>query len=70
MADPALVWRRVFELAGRGRYSTSPNPRVGAVVVSADGTIAGEGFHERAGGPHAEVAALREAGEKARKVGS
>ncbi len=66
MGDPALVWKRVLELAERGKYSTSPNPRVGAVVVSASGTIVGEGFHEKAGGLHAEVAALREAGEKAR----
>ena len=66
MADPGVVWKQVLELAGRGRYSTSPNPRVGAVVLGADGSVAGEGFHERAGGPHAEVAALRMAGEKAR----
>ncbi len=66
MGDPAFVWKRVLELAERGRYSTSPNPRVGAVVVASNGTIVGEGFHEKAGGPHAEVAALREAGEKAR----
>ena len=66
MGEPALIWKRVLELAERGRYSTSPNPRVGAVIVAADGTVAGEGFHERAGGPHAEVAALREAGVRAR----
>lgn len=66
MGDAAQVWKRVLQLAERGKYSTSPNPRVGAVVVSANGTIVGEGFHEKAGGPHAEVAALREAGEKAR----
>ncbi len=62
----ALAWRRVFELAGRGRFSTAPNPRVGAVVLDAKGAIVGEGFHERAGLPHAEVVALREAGGKAR----
>src|SRR5512140_83283 len=66
MGDPALFWKRVLELAERGKYSTSPNPRVGAVVVAANGTIVGEGFHEKAGGPHAEVAALREAGDRAR----
>jgi len=60
------LWRRVFELAGKGRYSTSPNPRVGALLVDDEGRILGEGFHERAGGPHAEVVALAAAGEAAR----
>jgi diaminohydroxyphosphoribosylaminopyrimidine deaminase/5-amino-6-(5-phosphoribosylamino)uracil reductase len=45
---------------------TSPNPMVGAVVVTDDGTVVGQGFHERAGGPHAEVRALDEAGLEAR----
>jgi diaminohydroxyphosphoribosylaminopyrimidine deaminase/5-amino-6-(5-phosphoribosylamino)uracil reductase len=57
---------RALDLAERGRGTTSPNPMVGAVVVCGDGTIAGQGFHERAGGPHAEVRALAEAGELAR----
>ena len=48
-------------LAARGRYSTHPNPRVGCVVV-ARGRVIGRGFHVRAGEPHAEVHALREAG--------
>jgi diaminohydroxyphosphoribosylaminopyrimidine deaminase / 5-amino-6-(5-phosphoribosylamino)uracil reductase len=52
-------------LAGRGLYTTTPNPRVGAVVVR-DGAVVGRGFHERAGGPHAETIALAEAGERAR----
>ena len=51
---------RVLALAERGLYTTTPNPRVGAVVVN-DGIIVGEGFHERAGEPHAEVHALRAA---------
>ena len=55
---------RAFELAERGRYSVSPNPMVGAVVVSGN-RIVGEGFHRRAGGPHAEVSALRRAGDRA-----
>lgn len=57
---------RALDLAERGRGTTSPNPMVGAVVVRSDGTIVGQGYHERAGGPHAEVVALEEAGELAR----
>jgi diaminohydroxyphosphoribosylaminopyrimidine deaminase / 5-amino-6-(5-phosphoribosylamino)uracil reductase len=57
---------RALDLAERGRGTTSPNPMVGAVVVREDGTIVGQGHHERAGGPHAEVRALDEAGELAR----
>ena len=56
---------RALELAERGRGMTHPNPVVGAVVVR-DGEVVGDGFHERAGGPHAEVFALRAAGERAR----
>ena len=61
-----VLWRRVFELAARGRFSTSPNPRVGAVLVDAAGAVVGEGFHERAGDPHAEAVALAAAGARAR----
>jgi diaminohydroxyphosphoribosylaminopyrimidine deaminase/5-amino-6-(5-phosphoribosylamino)uracil reductase len=57
---------RALDLAERGRGTTSPNPMVGAVVVRRDGTIVGQGYHEQAGGPHAEVRALDEAGELAR----
>lgn len=56
---------RALVLAGRGLWTATPNPRVGAVIVR-DGQVVGEGFHEKAGGPHAEVVALREAGAKAR----
>ncbi|AOP46930.1 bifunctional diaminohydroxyphosphoribosylaminopyrimidine deaminase/5-amino-6-(5-phosphoribosylamino)uracil reductase RibD [Streptomyces lydicus] len=58
--------RRAIELAARGLGHTSPNPVVGCVVLDAEGRTAGEGWHERAGGPHAEVHALRAAGERAR----
>jgi diaminohydroxyphosphoribosylaminopyrimidine deaminase / 5-amino-6-(5-phosphoribosylamino)uracil reductase len=57
--------RRALELAARGLNSTHPNPRVGAVVVR-DNEIVGEGWHERAGEPHAEPLALRAAGERTR----
>ena len=56
---------RALELAERGRGTTHPNPVVGAVVVR-DGGVVGEGWHERKGGPHAEVVALDAAGEAAR----
>jgi diaminohydroxyphosphoribosylaminopyrimidine deaminase/5-amino-6-(5-phosphoribosylamino)uracil reductase len=61
-----IQMRRAIGLAARGQGTTSPNPVVGCVILDAGGRVAGEGFHERAGGPHAEVAALREAGGRAR----
>jgi diaminohydroxyphosphoribosylaminopyrimidine deaminase/5-amino-6-(5-phosphoribosylamino)uracil reductase len=64
MSDETFM-RRALALAERGRGLTSPNPMVGAVVVR-DGEIVGEGFHARAGAPHAEVAALAAAGARAR----
>ncbi|MEV0920029.1 bifunctional diaminohydroxyphosphoribosylaminopyrimidine deaminase/5-amino-6-(5-phosphoribosylamino)uracil reductase RibD [Streptomyces sp. NPDC049967] len=65
-AADTTAMRRAIALAARGLGSTSPNPVVGCVVLDATGRPAGEGFHQRAGGPHAEVHALRAAGEKAR----
>lgn len=53
-----------LQLAGKGLGRTSPNPVVGAVIVN-HGQIVGTGFHQKAGGPHAEIHALREAGAKA-----
>jgi diaminohydroxyphosphoribosylaminopyrimidine deaminase/5-amino-6-(5-phosphoribosylamino)uracil reductase len=56
---------RALRLARRGLYTTTPNPRVGC-LLAADGTVVGEGWHERAGGAHAEVIALGAAGARAR----
>lgn len=57
---------RAIALAERGRGRTNPNPLVGAVVVSPDGVVVGQGAHLVAGGPHAEVIALDDAGDRAR----
>jgi diaminohydroxyphosphoribosylaminopyrimidine deaminase/5-amino-6-(5-phosphoribosylamino)uracil reductase len=66
MLTPADYMDRALFHAARGRGRTTPNPVVGAVVVSADGVVVGHGSHERAGEPHAEVHALAAAGERAR----
>ena len=58
------MMRRALALAEGGMYSATPNPRVGCVLVRKD-AIVGEGWHERAGGPHAEVVALEKAGAQA-----
>jgi diaminohydroxyphosphoribosylaminopyrimidine deaminase / 5-amino-6-(5-phosphoribosylamino)uracil reductase len=63
VGDPFM--RRAAELAELGRGLTAPNPWVGCVLVSPDGRIVGEGFNERAGGPHAEARAIEDAGEAA-----
>ncbi|MGW6502442.1 bifunctional diaminohydroxyphosphoribosylaminopyrimidine deaminase/5-amino-6-(5-phosphoribosylamino)uracil reductase RibD [Nonomuraea angiospora] len=65
-AQDAAHMARAVELAGHGHGTTSPNPVVGCVVLDAGGQVAGEGFHAYAGGPHAEVVALAQAGERAR----
>jgi len=54
-----------LRLAENGLFTTTPNPRVGCVIVR-DGEAVGAGWHEKAGGPHAEIMALRAAGERAR----
>lgn len=64
-AVDARFMARALQLARRGLYTTDPNPRVGCVIVN-KGAIVGEGWHERAGEAHAEVIALRQAGERAR----
>ncbi|MPZ25503.1 MAG: bifunctional diaminohydroxyphosphoribosylaminopyrimidine deaminase/5-amino-6-(5-phosphoribosylamino)uracil reductase RibD [Micromonosporaceae bacterium] len=64
-AEVAAMGRAV-ELAARGLGTTSPNPVVGCVIMDTDGRVVGEGFHAYAGGPHAEIVALAQAGERAR----
>lgn len=64
MEDQSYM-KLALKLAARARGRTSPNPMVGAVVVK-DGNIVGRGFHHKAGTPHAEIHALREAGPEAR----
>ena len=73
MAAPAsseqrwIPWmRRALQLAALAEGRTSPNPLVGAVVLDAQGRLVGEGFHARAGLPHAEPGALAQAGSSAR----
>lgn len=63
--DDVRFMRRALELAARGAGQVWPNPKVGCVIVR-DGTVVGEGWHQQFGGPHAEVHALREAGDRAR----
>jgi diaminohydroxyphosphoribosylaminopyrimidine deaminase/5-amino-6-(5-phosphoribosylamino)uracil reductase len=65
MSRDERFMRRALELARLGEGRTRPNPAVGAVIVC-DGEVVGEGYHPQAGEPHAEIFALRQAGEKAR----
>ena len=64
-ADDHAYMARALQLAGRALYTADPNPRVGCVIVR-DNAIVGEGWHARAGEPHAEIKALEQAGETAR----
>ena len=67
MSAPWRPWmQRALQLAALGSGRTSPNPLVGCVVLDANGQLVGEAFHQRAGTPHAEVHALRQAGDRAR----
>ncbi len=63
--DDHRYMARAIQLAAKGLYSTQPNPRVGCVIVNG-GQIVGEGYHRRAGGPHAEIHALQQAAELAK----
>jgi len=60
--------QRALDLAQQALWLTSPNPRVGCVITAADGTVLGEGHTQRAGGPHAEVMALRDAAARGHSV--
>jgi len=64
LQDHQFMQRAIY-LAKRGHYTTSPNPRVGCVIVL-NGEVVGEGFHEKSGQGHAEVHALKQAGAKAK----
>ncbi len=66
IVSPVEAMSRAIELARRGIGFVEPNPAVGAVLVADDGRVLGEGWHERFGGPHAEVMALTAAGSSAR----
>ena len=65
-ADHAFM-ARALQLARQGLNTTTPNPRVGCVLVN-EGGIVGEGWHEKAGSPHAEIHALAMAGSRARRA--
>lgn len=63
--DQAFM-QRALKLAAMGQYTTTPNPNVGCVIVDNHSQVVGEGFHQLAGTPHAEVYAMRQAGDKTR----
>jgi diaminohydroxyphosphoribosylaminopyrimidine deaminase/5-amino-6-(5-phosphoribosylamino)uracil reductase len=65
MADHNQYMTQALRLAEKGMYTCHPNPRVGCVIVK-DGEVVGEGWHEKAGGPHAEIVALKQAKKNAR----
>ena len=63
--DDMRAMQHALDLAERGRFTVSPNPLVGCVII-ADGEVVGEGWHRAAGQPHAEIVALAAAGDAAR----
>lgn len=65
-----LFMQRALELAERGSAWVSPNPRVGCVIVSADGYIVAEGWHQQYGGPHAEIVALNNLQDRSQLAGA
>ena len=65
MSDDYLYMARALRLAAKGMYGTTPNPRVGCVIVR-NGNVVSEGWHERAGKAHAEVIAIESAGDAAK----
>jgi len=65
-SDDQRFMARALRLARQGIYTTDPNPNVGCVLVNVSGEIVGEGFHQRAGQPHAEPLAITAAGDRAR----
>ncbi len=67
-APHAAPMHRALALAHQALWLTSPNPRVGCVITAPDGTVLGEGHTQRAGGPHAEIMALRLAAERGQDV--
>jgi diaminohydroxyphosphoribosylaminopyrimidine deaminase/5-amino-6-(5-phosphoribosylamino)uracil reductase len=67
MIDDERWMKRVLRLAEKGRGRTSPNPMVGAILVK-DGRIVAEGYHAKAGEPHAEIIALRKTGKEAKEA--
>ena len=66
LMDDIKYMRRALELANMAEGDTSPNPMVGAVITDSSGKIVGEGYHHKAGQPHAEINALAAAGDKAK----
>ena len=68
MASSPSPMQRALDLARQALWLTSPNPRVGCVITAADGSVLGEGHTQRAGGPHAEIMALRDAAARGHEV--
>ena len=68
MKNAAFYMDKALELAAQALFISSPNPRVGCVLVAPDGAILGQGFTQQAGGPHAEVMALRDASAQGNNV--